>query len=208
MAPAVLYLSGLIRYQLRRRAPAHRHASIPVKSTVLRFKAASLLQCSRCLLAPLASMTFIYAVLQDDRKLAHVAIGMGVAAIVSTVFQWLLAARARCPLCLTPVLAAKGCAKHRRARTFWAATACGWRSPSCSKTRSTVPIATNRPRWKSAAASPLKISSRFAGLTDLPDPSSLRAMRFITKSLRAIAPARGRAGTCPLNHRPRRNRHA
>ena len=88
------------------------------RSTVLRFKAASLLLCSRCLLAPLASVTFIYAVLQDDRKLAYVAIGMGVAAIVSTVFQWIVAARARCPLCLTPVLAAKECAKHRRARTI------------------------------------------------------------------------------------------
>jgi hypothetical protein len=88
------------------------------KSTILRFKAASLLLCLRCLLAPLASITLLYAVFQDDRKLAHVGIGLGVAAVVSTLSQWILAARARCPLCQTPVLASKDCAKHRRARSF------------------------------------------------------------------------------------------
>jgi hypothetical protein len=64
------------------------------KSTILRFKVASLLLCLRCLLAPLASITFLYAVFQDDRKLAHVGIGLGVAAVVSTLSQWILAARA------------------------------------------------------------------------------------------------------------------
>lgn len=88
------------------------------KSTILRFKTASLLLCLRCLLAPLASVTFIYAVLEDDRKLTYISIGMGVAAILSAILLWILAVRARCPLCLTPVLASKDCAKHRRARTF------------------------------------------------------------------------------------------
>ncbi len=88
------------------------------KSTILRFKVASLLLCSLCLLAPLASMIFLYAVFHDDRKLAYIGIGIGIAAALSTVSQWILAARARCPLCLTPVLAPKNCAKHRRARTF------------------------------------------------------------------------------------------
>jgi hypothetical protein len=85
------------------------------RSTILRFKTASLLLCSRYLLASLASVTFIYAVLQDDRKLTHVAIGMGIAAALATIFQWILAARTRCPLCLAPVLASRDCAKHRRA---------------------------------------------------------------------------------------------
>lgn len=88
------------------------------RSTILRFKAASILLCSRYLLAPLASVTFIYAFLQDDRKLAYIGIGMGITAVLATILQWILAARARCPLCLTPVLANKDCAKHRRARTF------------------------------------------------------------------------------------------
>jgi hypothetical protein len=34
------------------------------------------------------------------------------------LMQWLIAARANCPLCLTPVLTAKDCAKHRNARSF------------------------------------------------------------------------------------------
>jgi hypothetical protein len=88
------------------------------KSAILRFRAASILLCARCLLAPLASMTFLYAVFQHDGKLTYVGIGLGAAAVLSTLFQWILAARARCPLCLTPVLATKECAKHRRARTL------------------------------------------------------------------------------------------
>lgn len=88
------------------------------RSTIVRFKAASLLLCSKCLLAPLASGTFIYAILKDDRMLAFIAIGIAAAAVLSAILQWILAARARCPLCLTPVLAPKTCSKHRRARTF------------------------------------------------------------------------------------------
>jgi predicted RNA-binding Zn-ribbon protein involved in translation (DUF1610 family) len=77
------------------------------RSTILRFKAASLLLSSRCLLAPLAGVTVMYAVLQFDRKLTYVAIGMGIAAALATIFQWILAARTRCPLCLAPVLASR-----------------------------------------------------------------------------------------------------
>lgn len=74
--------------------------------------------CSKYLLAPLASVILFCAIFQNDRKLLHIAIGIGIATILATLLQWLLAMRARCPLCMTPVLASKDCAKHRRARTF------------------------------------------------------------------------------------------
>ncbi len=45
---------------------------------------------------------------------------IGVALLCTTlilvIFQLLVASRARCPLCLTPALASKGCSKHRSAR--------------------------------------------------------------------------------------------
>ena len=47
-----------------------------------------------------------------------IAILLGLLAILCFIFQCILAARALCPLCRTPVLAAKACAKHRNARTF------------------------------------------------------------------------------------------
>jgi hypothetical protein len=47
-------------------------------------------------------------------------IGMGVAAlaVLVVIYQWIISSRTNCPLCMTPVLAAKKCAKHHHARTF------------------------------------------------------------------------------------------
>lgn len=58
------------------------------------------------------------AIIFKDRELTELAIALGVLAMLVTFIQWIIAQRARCPLCLTPVLAVKGCAKHRSARTF------------------------------------------------------------------------------------------
>lgn len=53
-----------------------------------------------------------------DPKLALIGVGLGVLTLLLVMLQWLISARARCPLCLTPVLANKQCAKHRNARKF------------------------------------------------------------------------------------------
>jgi hypothetical protein len=47
--------------------------------------------------------------------LACILIGV---AIVIIIAQWIVAARARCPLCLTPSLSKKNCSKNRAARRF------------------------------------------------------------------------------------------
>ena len=56
------------------------------------------------------------AILLDDKQLTHIAIASGVLTLLCMAAQWILARRALCPLCMTPVLANKLCAKHRNAR--------------------------------------------------------------------------------------------
>ncbi|NQW99599.1 hypothetical protein HQ447_02995 [bacterium] len=83
-----------------------------------RLKLAAVLQCLKSLLAPVVAGILIYALLENDRQLARVAIALLGLTIGVAIAQWLVAARTRCPLCMTPVLAAKHCAKHRDARAL------------------------------------------------------------------------------------------
>jgi len=87
------------------------------RSTIVRFKFASLLLCLKWLLAPVAAGLLVYSIIKHDMDLTWVAIGLGGATIFTLIMQWILASRTRCPLCLTPVLATKGCSKHRHAKT-------------------------------------------------------------------------------------------
>lgn len=88
------------------------------KSTIIRFRFASLLLCLKCLLAPAAAGLLAYSIFKHDMTLTWIAIGLGCATLFALILQWIVAARTRCPLCLTPVLATKGCSKHRNAKTF------------------------------------------------------------------------------------------
>lgn len=92
---------------------------LPSKSTVYRFKIAALLLCTRCLfgLASISLLVYSIAIIHD-RELTLIGIALGGVTIVGVILQWVLAARTRCPLCLTPVLANKACSKHRNARKF------------------------------------------------------------------------------------------
>lgn len=45
-----------------------------------------------------------------------VSIGLVALAAVSILLQWMVAQQTNCPLCITPVLASKACAKNRHAR--------------------------------------------------------------------------------------------
>lgn len=93
----------------------HRFAS---KSTIHRFRLVAFLLCFRCLAVPVVVGLLIYSFIHEDHALMIVAMGMGVVCVVMSLMQWLLAGRARCPLCMTSVLASRGCAKHRNARTL------------------------------------------------------------------------------------------
>lgn len=87
-------------------------------STIVRIRFAALFLWLRWLLPPVVIGVLVYSVLEHDNRLTQVAIGLGMATVLVVIIQWILASRARCPLCMTPVLANKRCAKHRNARTL------------------------------------------------------------------------------------------
>lgn len=93
----------------------HRFSS---KSAIVRLKLASLLLCLKYLFAVATGGILLYSIAENDQRLTWIAIGSGVFTLGVVIVQWLLAAKTRCPLCLTPVLATKGCSKHRNARTL------------------------------------------------------------------------------------------
>lgn len=93
----------------------HRFSS---KSAIVRLKLASLLLFLKYLCGVAAGGILVYSLVQDDSQLTWIAIGGGVLTLVVVILQWLFAAKTRCPLCLTPVLATKGCSKHRNSKTF------------------------------------------------------------------------------------------
>ncbi|HEX7261591.1 MAG TPA: hypothetical protein VF258_07220 [Luteolibacter sp.] len=70
------------------------------------------------ILIPATAGILIHAILKDDHPLILLAMGLAGITVLTTIIQWIIAARTRCPLCMTPVLARKECAKHRNARAF------------------------------------------------------------------------------------------
>ena len=88
------------------------------KTTIIRFRLAALLLVLKCLLIPVVVGLLIYSLLENDHHLIFLAMGLGLTTVLMGMLQWMLASRTRCPLCMTPVLASKGCAKHRHARSF------------------------------------------------------------------------------------------
>jgi hypothetical protein len=89
------------------------------QSTITRFRLASFLLCLKLLLIPGILGLLAYSIVESDHKLTYIALGAAGGTLMLAVLQFLLAGRARCPLCMTPVLASKGCSKHRNARTFF-----------------------------------------------------------------------------------------
>ena len=88
------------------------------KSTITRFRFASLMICGLCLMLPLVVVVLADAVFRNDPRQIVVAMGLGGLTVVVGILQWVVASRTRCPLCMTAVLAKKGCSKHRNAQTF------------------------------------------------------------------------------------------
>ena len=92
----------------------HRPRSI---ASVRRFRIAALLLVSKFLLALVGVGFLIQSAVANDRSTTLVGAGMMGIIPVFVLAQWVVASRAGCPLCMTPVLAPKACMKHRRART-------------------------------------------------------------------------------------------
>jgi hypothetical protein len=89
---------------------------LPSQSAVIRFRLSAYLLVIGTLLG-YASLGFMaYSFFIGHRT--HMILGACLlgAAILIIVFQWIVAARARCPLCLTPSLSKKSCSKNRNAK--------------------------------------------------------------------------------------------
>jgi cytochrome bd-type quinol oxidase subunit 1 len=86
------------------------------KSAIVRLRFAAIFLCLSWILSVAAVGLLTYSLIEHNKKLTFVAMGLALAAIFVVVIQWILASRTRCPLCLTPVLASKGCSKHRNAK--------------------------------------------------------------------------------------------
>ncbi len=91
-----------------------------LKSTtsIYRFRFAALLLCAKCVALPAALGLMVAALIDTHHALARLGLAVAGVTLLLTLLQWLVAARSGCPLCLTPVLALKGCVTHRHARAF------------------------------------------------------------------------------------------
>lgn len=90
----------------------------PSKSVIVRFKFAALLLCLFFFMIPVAAGTLAYSIMTDDSGLTKIGVALLFLTLLLAFLQSLVALRTRCPLCMTPVLASKRCAKHRNARTL------------------------------------------------------------------------------------------
>lgn len=91
---------------------------LPSDSTVKRIRLISLLVCAKCLMTPAAVGMLLCAFTITNFKLALIGSALLGMTGMLVMMQWMLAMRVKCPLCMTPVLGNRECAKHRNALTF------------------------------------------------------------------------------------------
>jgi hypothetical protein len=91
---------------------------MPSTHAIRRIRFAAVLLLAYFLLAPAAAAVLMHSFIIQDTDLAWIGLGMFVLAGLLVLLQWLVSTRANCPLCMTPVLANKGCAKHRTAKSL------------------------------------------------------------------------------------------
>lgn len=86
------------------------------KSTIYRFRFAAVLVCIKCVMVPVSGALLAYSIIIHDDPLTILSMELIAVTLAVSILQCLIAARTSCPLCMTPVLAKKGCTKHRHAR--------------------------------------------------------------------------------------------
>jgi cytochrome bd-type quinol oxidase subunit 1 len=87
-------------------------------STIFRMRFAALLWCARYLLPLVTCALLAHSLITSNLEYAIYGVYGIILTAVASISQWLVAARTRCPLCMTSVLAKNHCAKHHRARSF------------------------------------------------------------------------------------------
>ncbi len=92
---------------------------LPSSSTVIRFRCAAFLLCLIFLLVPTAFAILARSIFTLEQELAFAGLGILGVTLAIALYQRILSARARCPLCMMPPLVRQGCAKHRSARKLF-----------------------------------------------------------------------------------------
>lgn len=77
---------------------------------------AALLVCAKCIAVPLVAACLIRSLVFHDLPMVCRSLVVMGGVLLMIMAQWIVASRANCPLCMTPVLGNKQCNKHRRAR--------------------------------------------------------------------------------------------
>ncbi len=88
------------------------------KGAITRMRFAALLLCAKCVMFPVAAVVLVYALLFQEQPILMVAVGLFLLGGLVVIVQWIVSQHTQCPLCMTPVLAKKGCTKHRSAKSF------------------------------------------------------------------------------------------
>lgn len=88
------------------------------KSAIVRLRFAAFFLCMEWVMIAAAVGVLVHSLIEHDKMLTFVAMGLAGVAICVVILRWILASKTRCPLCLTPVLASKQCSKHRNAKKF------------------------------------------------------------------------------------------
>jgi len=85
-------------------------------SNVRQFRLAAFLLFSICLLAPVAAGLLVQSMLLGNFHLTMAGSGVAVVSFILVIPIWTQGYHTNCPLCWTPVLAPRSCAKHRDAK--------------------------------------------------------------------------------------------
>lgn len=92
---------------------------LPSTSSILRFRVAALLLWLNVLLTLATVVAFVHAFRERHWDEVVIALGVMGLSLLSVCIQWLFAMKTKCPLCMTPVLAAKNCSKNKKARRLF-----------------------------------------------------------------------------------------
>jgi len=91
---------------------------VPAKSTIRRFRFTSVLLMLKLLILIVSVPLLLVGWIFHDLTKIHYGVAMLLSLPIVAFTQWITSTRARCPLCMTAVLADKSCAVHSNARTI------------------------------------------------------------------------------------------
>jgi hypothetical protein len=89
------------------------------KSSIWRLRIAAALLCLKCLMVPSVAGLLLYSLIIHNTFLILTSAALLLLTGAIVVIQWIISQRTHCPHCMTPVLAAKQCAKHKRAKSLF-----------------------------------------------------------------------------------------